>query len=168
MKQMLYDELWHYSEQFSRDPLQRSELITMGYVMGKKKMGDNVTPGMMKSVMHYRSKELNKRSAFPAKEVGKSTRDAWNKPERVYLDRCAMRGEEGQTLSEMLLFNKTTPLDFTITNDFIESLSENEASVLEDLAAGYNCKEIAQRRHVSYPMVQSIRKSVQEKAVEYL
>jgi ATP/maltotriose-dependent transcriptional regulator MalT len=122
----------------------------------------------MKSVMHYRSKELNKRSAFPAKEMGKSQKDAWNKPERVYLDRCAMRGEEGQTLSEMLLFNKTTPLDFTITNDFLESLSVTETAVLEDLAAGYSCKEIAQRQHVSYPMVQSIRKAVQEKAVEYL
>ena len=124
--------------------------------------------GLMRSVMHFRSKELNKRSAFPAGEMGKSQKDAWSKPERVYLDRCAMRGEEGQTLSEMLLFNKVTPLDFCITNDFLESLSDAEAAVLEDLAAGYNCKEIAQRQHVSYPMVQSIRKAVQEKAVEYL
>ena len=63
MSEQEYENLWHYSEQFSRDPLQRSELITMAYVMGKQKMGDKVTPGMMKSVTHYRSKELNKRSA---------------------------------------------------------------------------------------------------------
>lgn len=167
MSEQEYENLWHYSEQFTRDKLQRSELITMAWKEGQR-LGDRCTPGLMKSMMHYRSKELSKRSAFPAKEVGKSAKDAWNKPERVYLDRCAMKGEEGQTLSEILLFNKVTPLDFCITNDFLESLSDTESAVLEDLAAGYNCKEIAQRQHVSYPMVQSIRKSVQEKAVAYL
>ena len=167
MTQMLYDELWHYSERFTRDKLQRSELISMAYVQGKK-MGDRCTPGLMKSVIVYRAKELKFRSAFPVDEVGKSQKDAWNKPERVYLDRCALKGEDGQTLSEILLFNKVTPLDFCITNDFLESLSETETAVLGDLAAGFNCKEIAQRQRVSYQMVQSIRKSVQEKGVEYL
>jgi hypothetical protein len=168
MSEQEYENLWHYSEQFSRDPLQRSELLTMAYVMGKKKMGDKVTPGMMKSVMHYRSKELKSRSAFDLHEMGKSRLDAWNKPERVSLDRCALKGEEGQTLSEILLFNKTTPLDFCITNDFLESLSVTEAAVLEDLAAGYRHHEICKRQHLTYPQLQSFRTSLQEKAVAYL
>ena len=48
MSEQEYENLWHYSGQFSRDPLQRSELFTMACVRGKKNMGDNVTPGMMK------------------------------------------------------------------------------------------------------------------------
>jgi hypothetical protein len=44
MSEQEYENLWHYSEQFSRDPLQRSELVTMGYVMGKKKMGTRQHP----------------------------------------------------------------------------------------------------------------------------
>jgi len=33
MSNQKYDELWHYSEQFSRDPLQRSELVTFTNTM---------------------------------------------------------------------------------------------------------------------------------------
>ena len=167
MSEQEYTDLFHYAEQFSSDPLQRSELVTMAWKEGVR-LGERRSMGLMQSHMHYRSRELNFRSAFPVDEMGKSQKDAWSKPERVYLDRCVLKGEEGQTLSEMFLFNKVTPLDFCITNDFLLSLSDAETAVLEDLAAGYNCKEIANRQHVSYPMVQSIRKSVQEKAVEYL
>jgi hypothetical protein len=168
MSEQEYENLWHYSEQFTRDPLQRSELLTMAYVQGKKKMGERVTPGLMKSVMHYRSKELKSRSAFDLHEVGKSKIDAWNKPERVYLDKRAMKDGEGQSLGELLLFNKTTPLDFTITNDFLESLSDKESSILEDLAAGYRHHEICRRQRITYPLFQSLRTSLQEKAVAYL
>ena len=86
MTQQLYDNLWNYSEQFTRDKLQRSELLTMAYVQGKK-LGDRCTPGLMKSHMHFRAKELNIRSAFPVDEMGKSQTDGWNRPERTYLDR---------------------------------------------------------------------------------
>jgi hypothetical protein len=29
MSEQEYNDLWHYSEQFTRDPVQRSELVTM-------------------------------------------------------------------------------------------------------------------------------------------
>ncbi len=48
MTQVLYDDLWHYSERFTRDKLQRSELLTMAYVQGLK-MGAKGTPKLMKS-----------------------------------------------------------------------------------------------------------------------
>ena len=54
MTQALYDNLWHYSERFTRDKLQRSELLTMAYVQGLK-MGAKCTLSLMKSVMHFRS-----------------------------------------------------------------------------------------------------------------
>ncbi len=63
-----YDVLWHYSEQFTRDKLQRSELVTMAWKEGER-LGDRCTPSLMKSMMHFRSKELNKRSAFPVREI---------------------------------------------------------------------------------------------------
>ncbi len=167
MSEQEYEKLWHYSEQFSRDSLQRSELISMAYVMGKKKMGNKVTPGIMKSVMHFRAKELNFRSAFPADEMGKSQKDAWNKPERVYLDKPRIKGED-QTIGDIVLNTYTTPLDFAITNDFLNSLSDQERTILEDLSAGYTQKEISKRHHVTPARLKTLRHDLEAKAVEYL
>jgi hypothetical protein len=139
----------------------------MGYVMGRKKMGDEVTPGMMKSVMHYRSKELSKRSAFPAKEVGKSTRDAWNH-ERVYVDR-PVSGEGSKTsLADFLIPDRITPLDYAQAEDFMSALTGEERTFLDDLTAGYTLKEIAARNHFEYPRLKALRLALQDKAVAYL
>jgi hypothetical protein len=166
MTQVLYDDLWHYSERFTRDKLQRSELLTMAYVQGLK-MGDKCTPSLMKSVMHFRSKELNKRSAFDGKEMGKNQIDAFTK-DLVYADRPTVKGEEGMTLSDLFFQSKTTPLDYTITNDFLSCLSKQESAVFEDMSAGYSHKEICARQQISQPLFQSLRKSLQDKAVAYL
>jgi len=96
-------------------------------------------------MMHFRSKELNKRSAFPTKEVGKRTMDAWHH-DRVYIDKPV---DEDQTLAEFLLPVKVTPLDYTITNNFLGSLSDSEITVLNDLSAGYNMKEISARNAIT-------------------
>ena len=100
MSEQEYSELWHYSEQFTRDRLQRSELVTMAWKEGQR-LGSRCTQGLMKSMMHFRSKELGRRSAFPAKEMGKRTLDAWNH-DRVYIDRP-------MTLGEFQLPMKITP-----------------------------------------------------------
>ena len=160
MSNQEYDELWHYSEQFSRDPLQRSELVTMAWKEGER-LGDRSTPGLMKSMMHFRSKELNKRSAFPAKEMGKRTLDAWNRPERVYLDRPGI-------VADFLLSDKATPYDHTVVNDFIGALSVEEQGVLDDLNAGFKRKEICQRQSITNIRLNSLRTSIQQKAISYL
>jgi hypothetical protein len=165
MTQVLYDDLWHYSERFTRDKLQRSELLTMAYVQGLK-MGAKCTPSLMKSVMHFRSKELSKRSAFDNKEMGKCQIDAWNK-EKVYADKPSTAGES-MTLSDLFFQTKSTPLDFVITNDFLASLSPKEAGILEDISAGYKIREICARHSITVPLFNNIRKAVQEKAVDYL
>jgi len=166
MTQVLYDDLWHYSERFTRDKLQRSELLTMAYVQGLK-MGAKCTPSLMKSVMHFRSKEIHKRSAFEGAEMGKRQIDAWNK-DKVYADRPTVKGEEGMTLSDMFFQTKATPLDYTITNDFLACLSKQESAVFEDMSAGYSHKEICNRQQISQPLFLSLRKSLQDKAVAYL
>jgi len=166
MSNQEYDELWHYSEQFTRDNLQRSELVTMAWKESVR-LGERSTLGLMKSMMHFRSKELNKRSAFPAKIVGKRTIDAWNH-DRVYIDRSVPGDGCTTTLAEFLLPMKTTPLDFTIANDFMESLTEEERLFLDDLSAGYSMKEISQRNHIQYSRLPTLRTSLQEKAVQYL
>jgi hypothetical protein len=165
MTQVLYDDLWHYSERFTRDKLQRSERLTMAYVQGLK-MGDKCSPKLMKSVMHFRSKELNKRSAFDGKEMGKNQIDAWNH-DRVYADRPSAKGES-MTLSDLFFQSKTTPLDFVITNDFLACLSPKEGAILEDISAGYTHKEICARHSIPIPLFNNIRKAVQEKAIDYL
>jgi len=166
MTQALYDELFHYTEKFSRDPLQRSELLTMAWKEGER-LGQRCTPGLMKSMMHFRTKELNRRSAFPAREMGKRKLDAWNH-ERVYTDRPVPGDGCTTSLAEFLLPMKITPLDFTIANDFMESLTEEERIFLDDLSAGYTMKEISQRNHIQYSRLPSLRTSLHEKAVEYL
>lgn len=91
--------------------VQRSEFLTMACVQGKKKMGDDVTPGMMNSVMHYRAKELKSRSAFDLKEAGKSQKDVWSH-ERVYVDRVVAVDGCTTSLAEFLLPTRVTLLDF--------------------------------------------------------
>jgi hypothetical protein len=162
MSEQEYDDLWHYSEQFTRDKLQRSELVTMAWKEGQR-LGKRCTPGLMKSMMHFRSKELDRRSAFPAKEVGKRTLDAWNH-ERVYIDRPVKQDADPISLAEFLLPVKITPLDFTITNNFLESLTDDERSFLDDLSAGYSMKDISKHTR----NIPALRQSLQQKAVAYL
>ena len=166
MSEQEYDDLWHYSEQFTRDRLQRSELVTMAWKEGQR-LGSRSSPNLMKSMMHFRSKELNKRSAFPAKEMGKRTIDAWNH-DRVYVDRSDSFDGCTTSLAEFLLPMKITPLDFTIANEFMASLTEEERTFLDELTAGYSMKEISQRNHIQYSRLPSLRTSLQEKAVAYL
>ena len=155
MSEQEYEDLWHYSEQFTRDRLQRSELVTMAWKEGQR-LGSRCTQGLMKSMMHFRSKELGRRSAFPAKEMGKRTLDAWNH-DRVYIDRP-------MTLAEFLLPMKITPLDFTITNDFLSSLTDDERLFLDDITAGYSMKDISKHTR----NIPALRQSLQQKAVTYL
>ena len=165
MSNQEYDELWHYSEQFSRDPLQRSELVTMAWKEGLR-LGQRSTLGLQKSVMHFRAKELNKRSAFPAKEMGKRTLDAWNRPERVYLDRPL--SVSNGIAADFLLSEKATPYDHTVVNDFLGALTAEEEELLDDLNAGFTRKEISQRRKISYARLTTLRLSIQDKATSYL
>ena len=165
MTQALYDELFHYTEKFSRDPLQRSELLTMVW-KGGQRLGDRCTPGLTKSMMHFRSKELNKRSAFPAKEMGKRTLNAWNRRERVYLDKPV--ANSGGIVADFLLSEKATPYDHTVVNDFLGALTTEEQDVLDDLNGGSKRKEICQRQSITNIHLNNLHKSIQEKAVAYL
>jgi FixJ family two-component response regulator len=99
--------------------------------------------------------------------MGKSQKDAWNKPERVYLDKPRVKGED-QTIGDVVLNTYTTPLDYAITNDFLNSLSVHERMILEDLSAGYTAKEIAQRHHVTQARLKTLRHDLAAKAVAYL
>jgi hypothetical protein len=164
MSDQEYDVLWHYSERFTRDPLERSELITMAWKEGEK-LGERCNLKLMKSAMHFRSKELNKRSAFPCKDVGKSGIDAWNK-ELVYVDRPY--ANSGKTATEQILRTATTPLDHTMSAMFIEDLTADERMVLDALASGYSLKDVSSRNAVSTSYLNSIRRSLREKAADHL
>jgi hypothetical protein len=165
MSEQEYENLWHYTEQFTRDPLQRSELLTMAWKEGER-LGKRSTPGLMKSMMHFRSKELNRRSAFPAREIGKRMLDAWNRPERVYLDRPVPNSN--CIVADFLLSEKATPYDHTVVNDFLQALTGEERGVLDDLNAGFKRKEICERQSITNIHLNSLHKSIQDKAVAYL
>ena len=164
MSEQEYEDQWHYSEQFSRDKLQRSELVTMAWKEGQR-LGSRRTNGLMKSMMHFHSKELYRRSAFPAKDMGKRTLDAWNH-DRVYIDKPV--GNECQTLAEFLLPVKIMPLDYAITNDFLSSLTDDERLFLDGLTAGYSKKEISKRNSIDKSHLPALRQSLQVKAIAYL
>ena len=152
MSETEYEDLWHYSERFTRDPLERSELITMAWKEGQK-LGEKCNMRLMRSAMHFRAKELSKRSAFPCKEVGKSAIDAWSK-ELVYVDRPY--ANSGNTASEQILRTATTPLNYTITSMFIDELTVDERMVLDALASGYALKEVSCRNAMSISCINSI------------
>lgn len=108
----------------------------------EERLGDRRSTGLMKRHMHYRSKELNKRIAFPAKEVGRRTIDAFNQPGRQYLEQ-PKSNDNTQTIGDVVLNTYTTPIDFAITTNFFNSLSEQERTILEDFSAGYTQKGTA-------------------------
>ena len=164
MSDQEYDDLWHYSERFTRDPLERSELLTMAWKEGEK-LGDRCNLKLMKSAMHFRSKELSKRSAFPCKEVGKSAIDAWGK-DLVYVDRPY--GNSGTTSSDQILRTATTPFDHTVASMFVEGLTDDERMLLDALASGYALKDVSSRNAMSISCINSIRRSLQAKAVDHL
>lgn len=161
-----YEDLWHYSERFTRDSLQRSELVTMAWKEGQR-LGERCTPGLMKSAMHFRAKELRMRSAFPVSEVGKRKADAFNH-DLVYLDRPVRTVGEKTPLAEFLLPMRVTPLDFTIADDFMENLTDDERVFLDDLTAGYSMKEIRNRQGIDQTRVNALHTALREKAVSYL
>ena len=142
MSEQEYEDLWHYSEQFSRDPLQRSELVTMAWKEGVH-LGQRSTLGLQKSVMHFRSKELNKRAVH-------SLQKKWAN-ERL------MRGTGQSTftwiepgiVADFLLSEKATPYDHAVCRDFLGSLTTEEQDVLDDLNAGFKRKEICQRQSIT-------------------
>jgi hypothetical protein len=167
MSEHEYQELWHYSERFTTDRLQRSELVTMAWKEGER-LGSRRSLGLMKSIMHFRSKELNKRSAFPCDEVGKSTQEVWNRTQKILLGRPYRNDPESRTLEEFLLPDKITPLNYTIANDFLGALDEDERKLLNDLIAGHKLKDIAKRNRLSASRLAMLRQAVRDKAATYL
>jgi hypothetical protein len=164
MSDQEYDDLWHYSERFTRDPLERSELITMAWKEGEK-LGESCNLKLMKSAMHFRSKELDRRSAFPCKEVGKSAIDAWSK-DLVYIDRPY--ANSGNTPSDQILKTAETPLQFTIASMFIDGLTDDERMLLDALGSGYALKDVCRENAMPMSCINSVRRSLQGKAVDHL
>jgi hypothetical protein len=164
MSEQEYDDLWRYSERFSRDPLERNELITMAWKEGEK-LGERCNMKLMKSAMHFRSKELNRRSAFPVDEVGKSCIDAWSK-DLVYVDRPY--SNSGNNASEQILKTATTPFNHTIVSMFVEALTIDERMLLDALGFGYSLKEVCRHNAMSMSCINSIRQSLRKKAVDHL
>lgn len=121
----------------------------------------------MKSVKNDRAKELKFRSACPADEKRKSQKDAWNKPEGMYLDRTEGK-DVVHTIGDAVLNTMTIPLDDAITDDFRSSLSECERNRVEDRSAGSMEKDNAQHHHVTPARLKTLRHDLEVKAVEYL
>jgi hypothetical protein len=130
-----------------------------------EKLGDRCNLKLMRSAMHFRSKELNRRSAFPSKEVGKSGIDAWSK-ELVYVDRPY--ANSGKTASDQILKTEATPLHFTIAAMFIEGLTDDERVLLDALASGFALKEVSRNNAMSSSCINAIRRSLRAKAVDHL
>jgi len=164
MDEHTYQELWRYSEKFSQDRLQRSELVTMAWRQGLK-LGNRCTLKLMYSIMHFRSKELKIRSAFPSDEMGKSQCDVWNCGVKMEIER-PHKDKNGDNMSgEYLIPYKVTPLDHTIVVDFIDHLTENEKTLLENIYAGFSFQDIRKRMKLTYEKLKSLRRSLESKAV---
>jgi hypothetical protein len=155
LTQQIYDTLWHYSEQFTRDPLERSELLTMAWREGEK-LGEKSSVKLMQSLMHFRSKELKIRSAFPADEVGKSQRDIWN------------RAHESTDTTTIASTKFADPFHLCIVSDFNNALTPDEQILADAIIAGYNSQEIQKMMGIGYLRFKELKLKVQEKAVKYL
>jgi hypothetical protein len=116
--------------------------------------------------MHFRSKELKIRSAFPVYEVGKSVRDTFNN-DRISLSQLYL-GEQACTLTYTLISYGQSPLDITIVNQFMNACNESERMFAEGKLAGYSEAEIMQLMGLQRPQFERLKLTVRENAVEYL
>ena len=86
----------------------------------------------------------------------------------VYVDRRVLGEASTTSLADFLIPDRITPLDYAQAEDFMSALTDQERKFLEALVAGYTLIEISQHQHFTYPQLQTLRPSLEEKAVVYL
>jgi hypothetical protein len=74
----------------------------------------------------------------------------------------------GGIVADFLLSEKATPYDHTVVRDFLGALTAEEQDVLNDLNSGFKRNETCQRQSITNIRLNSLHKSIQEKAVAYL
>jgi hypothetical protein len=159
-----YQELYHYTEKFTRDPDLRQDLVLLAWKESGK-AAKNSDIRLLKNYIKLRSKEIHTRSPLGVDISGKSLIDAWNH-DRVSITKPV--GRRGFTLESTLAQYSTNPFGMCVVNTFEESLTDVERHVAEQMVAGYTQREAVARLGISQKMFADVRHAVREKALEYL
>ena len=81
----------------------------------------------------------------------------------MFLEKITKAVQYGSIIKIPAVYDTTS-----IGADFLGSLSDSEMTILNDLAAGYNMKEISARTSISQSRIHAIRQSLENKAAAYL
>ena len=112
-----YDQLWHYSEKFSRDPDLRQDLVLMAFQQDKR-FGERSEIRLLKHYMKYRAKEVHNRNSLGKAIGGKSKRDMW-RMERLSIHKPLPEGSLFPIV-DMLPSATFDPFGITVVNEFSE------------------------------------------------
>ena len=160
-----YDQLWHYSEKFTRDQDLRQDLVLMAFEQDKR-FGDRSEIRLLKHYMKLRSREITSRNSLGKDIGGKSKRDAYSR-ERVSIFK-PIAGGNHFCLAETLTCVDRNPFSSTVVNQFGEALPELESRVAEQMISGYTQRETLQNLGITMDVLRDARSAVRERALEYL
>jgi hypothetical protein len=160
-----YDQLWHYSEKFSRDPDLRQDLVLMAYQQDKR-FGDRSEIRLLKHYMKLRAKEVHKRNSLGKQIGGKSKKDIY-RCERLSIHKPLPEGSMSP-IADMLSCAAFDPLGLTVVNQFDEALSHDEQTVCNGMIAGYPVIDVKAKLRIHGLRYQELKAAVREKALEYL
>jgi hypothetical protein len=160
-----YEQLWHYSEKFTRDADLRQDLVLLAWQQDKR-FGEKSEIRLLKHFMKYRAKEITSRNSLGKSVGSKSKRDVW-RHDRVSISKRLMDGS-AFTLADTLSSVGYDPLGTCIVNEFEDALLEREADVAEQMVSGYNDSEAAKTLRLLINEYRLLKNQVREKAMEYL
>jgi hypothetical protein len=165
LQEFPYQELWHYSEKFTRNPDHRQDLVLMAWQQDKR-FGEKSEIRLLKNFMKYRAREISSRNSLGKEVGGKSKRDVYSHDRVSIFKKVA--GDNQFTLADTLTSFARDPLSMCIVNEFQDALHGNEVLVAEQIVAGFTDKEASVKLRLPIGDYRRLKFAVQEKAMEYL
>jgi hypothetical protein len=160
-----YDQLWHFSEKFTRDPDLRQDLALMAWKEDER-LANRSDVRLLKNFMKFRAKEIHFRNSLGSTIGGKKRSDVCNH-DRVSIFK-PITNRSHFCIADTLTSVERNPLSHCIVNDFEEALLAPEEKVAQQIIAGYTDKEGAGRLRVPMVKYRLLKDAVREKAMEYL
>ena len=160
-----YDQLWHYSEKFTRDTDLRQDLVLMAFQQDKR-FGEKSEIRLLKHYMKLRAKEVHNRNSLGKQVGGKSKKDIF-RCERLSIHKPLPEGSLFP-IADMLPSAAFDPFGITVMNEFSDALPELEGRVAEQLIAGYTRRESLAHLGITQKEYLQARDAVRERALEYL
>ena len=158
-----FHTLQRYAMKMAKDPDDRDELVLLAW-RESIRLGSRSSMPLLVYFMKLRAKE-NSRSLVGAHAGGKSLQDVWHH-DPVSLN--APVGSRGTPLGDFVSSYDRDPFGQCVVSGFEDDLSDEVMMVAEQIVSGYTDKESAKNLGLEVETVRSMKREVQQKAIEHL